>query len=55
MIVHYRYFCHWLAKFISGLKKTPAQDIFFENDFPSLLTEEVSQDAQDGFCNNESH
>ena len=36
-------------------KKTPAQDIFFENESPSSLTGEVYQATQDSFCDNESH
>ena len=36
-------------------KNTPAQDIFCESDSPSSLAEEVSQDAHDSFCDNESH
>ena len=48
-------FCHWLAKWMGGGKKTPAKDIFCWNKTPSLLKLEVYQAAQDSFWNNESH
>ena len=55
MSVRPRYFCRFLAKFMGSRKKTPAQDIFCENEPPSLLTGEVSQDAQELFCGYLSH
>ena len=48
-------FCHWLDKFMAGRKKTPAQDIFCENESPHTLTRKVSQAAKDIFCDNEYH
>ena len=54
MGVRVRAFCHWLAKFWGGLKKTPDKDNFCDNDTPSLFTVDVSQDAQDSFCGDES-
>ena len=50
MSVHPRYFCRFFAKFMGSRKKTPAQDIFCENEPPSLLTGEVSQDARNFFA-----
>ena len=36
-------------------KKNPAKAIFCENDTPYLLTGDVSQAAQESFCDNEYH
>ena len=48
-------FCNLFAKFIGGRKKTPDEDIFFENETPYLLTGEVSQAAHESFSDNESY
>ena len=44
-IVRAKVFCHWLANFMGGYKKTPDKNNFL-NETPSLFTVDVSQAAQ---------
>ena len=55
VIVCAREFFHWLAKFMGGFNKNPAQDIFCENYYPSSLTGDIFQADQDSFCGNDFH